>query len=142
MDNPAAVTSPPKRRPFEALQVDPGKATLGAWIQHPDSKDRLRVRRLWCAEHIRAHEQAALDYDAKHGPNASQTADGERHVGAVAVATGLVTGWEIAGDDGRPYDAAELTAAMLDPSYADLRPWIMFEASRRAHFRAEHVAGN
>lgn len=134
--------APTPRRPFSALRIDARKAAEGVWIKHPDSEDRLRVRRLWCAEHIRAIEQATQDYDAKHGHGKSQTADGMRQVEAVGMATGLVTGWQIAGDEGRPYDPAEMAALLMDPEYADLSVWLRVEASRRTRFQSEHVTGN
>lgn len=142
--NPAPVTEAPKkkRRPFSELRVDAKKATDGAWIEHPESKDQLRVRRLWCAEHIRAIEQASMDYEAKHGPGSAQTADGKRQVDAVGMAVGLITDWRISGEPDRPYDAAEMTAALLDPDYADLPVWVRIESSRRGHFRSDGVAGN
>lgn len=132
----------PKRRPFSELRVDAKKASDGVWIEHPESKDQLRCRRLWCAEHIRAVEQASLDFEAKHGPGSAQSAEGNKHVQAVGLAVGLVTGWRVAGEEDRPYDPAEMTALLLDPDYADLTIWIRIESSRRARFQSDHVAGN
>lgn len=136
------MTQQKKPRPFGALRVDPKRAQEGVWIRHPESKDQLLVRRLWCAEHVRAHEQAVLDYEQKHGPGTAQTAAGQEHCYAVGLAVGLVIGWKIEGDPDRPYDAAEMTALLLDPEYGDLRPWITVEASRRQHFQPERLAGN
>ena len=143
-ETPETVPATPtkRRRPFAALKVDPKKAAAGAWIQHPDSADQLCVRRLWCPEHIRAMEQAIRDYEAQHGPDSAQTAEGQRHTQAVALASGVVVGWRIAGEPDRPYDSAEMAALLVEPGYDDLRPWLMVEASKRSHFRAGNVAGN
>jgi hypothetical protein len=131
-----------KRRPFGALRVDPKRAQDGVWIQHPEMADQLLVRRLWCAEHIRAHEQATQDYERQHGTGSAQSEDGQRHVYAVGMATGLIIGWKVDGDPDRPYDAAEMTALLLDPEYADLRPWITFQAGSRRNFQPAALAGN
>jgi hypothetical protein len=135
------VPAPKKRRPFAELRVDAKKAADGVWIQHGETRDQLRCRRLWCAEHLRAIEQASIDYEAKHGPNSGTTAEGKRYIDAVAMAVGLIVDWRIAGDDERPYDPAEMTAVLLDPDFADLSAWVRIETSRRGHFQAEHVAG-
>lgn len=140
-ETPTAIPSK-KPRPFGALRVDPKRAAEGVWIRHPETADQLQVRRLWCAEHIRAHEQATQDYERKHGDGSAQSEEGQRHVYAVGMATGLITGWKIEGDPDRPYDAAEMTALLLDPEYADLRPWITVQASSRRHFQPEKLAGN
>lgn len=131
----------PARRPFGELRVDPSKAQDGVWIRHPESQDELRTRRLWCAEHIRAYEQASLDWESKYGPGSAKTAEGERTMTAVAIATGLVVDWRIVGSD-EPYSAAALTAILLDPSYADLAPWIQFQAGMRRSFQVGDVTGN
>lgn len=131
----------PARRPFGELRIDPSKAQDGVWIRHPESQDELRVRRLWCAEHIRAYEQASLDWESQHGPGSAKTAEGERAVTAVAVATGLVVDWRIVGSN-EPYNATAFTAILLDPTYADLLPWIQFQAGMRRSFQVGDVAGN
>lgn len=138
-DSPETV---PPVRPFATLKVDPQRATDGVWVRHPESADELRVRRLWGPAHLRAIEQAALDYEAKHGPNSAQTAEGQRHVEAVGLAVGVIVDWRIHGNPDRPYDAAAMTALLVEPGYDDLRAWVMLEASKRAHFRPTAIAGN
>jgi hypothetical protein len=134
-------TAPPVR-PFATLKVDPQRATDGVWVRHPESADELRVRRLWGAAHLRAIEQAALDYEAKHGEKSAQTAEGQRHVEAVGLAVGVIVDWRIKADPERAYDAAAMTALLVEPGYDDLRAWVMLEASKRAHFRPTAIAGN
>lgn len=136
---PQAVTPV---RPFGTLKVDPQRATDGVWIRHPESDDQLRVRRLWGPAHLRAIEQAVLDYEAKNGAGTAQTAEGQRHVEAVGMATGVIVDWKIAADPERPYDAAAMAALLAEPGFEDLKAWCMLEASKRAHFRPAAIAGN
>lgn len=142
----------PAPRLFDALRVDPKKVAEGVWIEHPETGDAFLVRRLWCAEHTRAFLQACDDYDARHGgvierqdgtkivPH--ETDEGRRHVDAVAIATGLIVGWRLVGAPDRPYDAAAMTAALLDPELQDLAPWIRLTANGRQRFRPDRAAGN
>jgi hypothetical protein len=135
---PQPQKEPP--RPFAALRVDPKKAEEGVWIQHPDTEDELRVGRMWSARHLRAYEQARLDYVAKHGEEAAATPEGAAFIEAVAIATGVVVDWRLRGNPDRRYDAAQMAALLVEPEYADLGVWIRARASQRDPFK--HVAGN
>lgn len=132
----------PAPRPFASLKVDPQKVADGVWVKHPDTEDQLCVRRLWCAQHLRAIEQAAIDYEAKHGTGTAQTAEGNKHCEAVGLATGVITNWRLASDPTRPYDPAVMAAILVEPGFDDLKPWVMLEASKRGNFRPAALAGN
>jgi hypothetical protein len=133
--------SPKRPRPFEKLRVDAKLAQDGAWITHPETGDQLRVRRMWCAEHIRAHDQARQDYEARHGKALADSDEGQRHVQAVGLATGVVVDWKLAGCE-TAYDATMMAALLADQEYSDLRTWLVVSAGQREHFRAVEVAGN
>lgn len=146
-DSPETVPAPqaapaPAPRPFAALKVDPQKVADGVWIRHPEADDQLCVRRLWCAQHLRAIEQAAIDYEAQNGKGSAQTAEGNKHCEAVGLATGVITNWRLKGDPTRPYDAAAMAALLVEPGFDDLKAWVMLEASKRGNFRPAAIAGN
>ena len=146
-DSPETVPAPqaapaPALRPFASLKVDPQKVADGVWIRHPEADDQLCVRRLWCAQHLRAIEQAAIDYEAKNGQGTAQTAEGNKHCEAVGLATGVITNWRLAKDPTRPYDAAAMAALLVEPGFDDLKAWVMLEASKRGNFRPAAIAGN
>lgn len=130
-------------RPFGAFRVSPRRVSDGVWITHPETGDKLRIRKLWCAEHVRAYEQAAQDYDRQHGDGSSKTKPGEQHCEVVAMATGLIVDWAPMGAvEARPYDSAMMASLLADPEYSDLRVWVTVEAARRHNFQPDNVAGN
>ncbi len=134
------TASPPKL--FDALRTDPKKVAEGVWIQHPTTKDRFQRRRRWCAEHSRAYLQACADYEKAHGEGSSTSPEGQDYVDAVSMAAGLIVNWEIHNDPKRPYDAAAMAAALLDPELIELRRWLDLHAEIRADFRPDHASGN
>lgn len=120
---------------FAALRTCPKKVADGVWITHPETGDQLRVRRRFAEHHAEAYRAAALQHEAKNGPDTAKAADAE--IDAAAMASGVIVDWRLAGNAERPYDAAAMTAVLLDPDYADLRRWINHEAERRANFRPD-----
>lgn len=127
---------------FDAFRTDPKKVAEGVWIEHPDTKDRFLVRRRWCPEHCRAYLQAQHDYERDHGKDAAATPAGQAHIDAVAMATGVIVGWELPGQPGLPYDPAAMAAALYDPQLAELRTWLAVHTELRHNFRPEGAAGN
>ncbi|MFY9345579.1 MAG: hypothetical protein WAT39_24020 [Planctomycetota bacterium] len=136
----ALAAKPP--RLFDALRVDPKKAADGVWIPPLPNGDRLKVRRFTSPEHARAYLQAAADYKAKHGEKAIETADGQANVEAVAMATGLIIGWEIKNQPDLPYDPAAMAAALVDPELADVRRHVVIHTSDTEPFRPDEAVGN
>lgn len=130
------------KTPFSSLRIDPKKSSEGVWITHPESGDKLRCRRLWCPEYIRAYAQARTDYEAKNGEGSADSKEGQDHCEAVAMATGLVVEWVLKDNPERPYDSAAMTAVLIDAGFADLRNWILSATARRDKFRPDVIAGN
>jgi len=137
-------TAVPPKAPklFDALRIDPKKVSEGVWLQHPTTKDRFLRRRMWCAEHSRAYLQAAADYEKQHGEGSSATPEGQNLVEAIAMATGVIVNWRIHNDPDRPYDAAAMTAALLDPELVELRRWLELHVEIRHDFRPDNASGN
>lgn len=126
----------PTPRPFASLQVDPQKAQAGVWITHPDTGDKVRIRRRFNPEHVAAYHAARAEYEAKHGAGSGESDAGDLAIDAVAMSRAVVVDWQLAGDP-RPYDAAEMAAMLADPEYDELRLWIVSQCQRRANFRPE-----
>ena len=124
---------------FPALRTCPIKAREGVWITHPETRDQLRVRRMWCTDHVAAYLAAARDYDEKHGAGSHKTEDGAREVEAVGLATGVIVDWKLTGSPDRSYDPAAMVGALVDPALQDLAAWVRVEASMRANFTPSEV---
>ena len=127
---------------FDAFRTDPRKVAEGVWIEHPDTKDRFLVRRRWCPEHCRAYLQAQQDYEREHGKDSGSTPDAQSRIDAVAMATGVILGWELPRNPGLAYDPASMAAALNDPQLADLRMWITVHTELRGNFRPDAALGN
>lgn len=121
--------------PFENIRLDPDKIANGVWIEHPDTFDRLRVRRWGCPQHLAAFTAACEDYDRRHGAGMHKERAAQPELEAVAMATGLIVDWSLTQGSDRPYDATQMAAALADPALIDLRDWIIGRSQDRKLFR-------
>jgi hypothetical protein len=128
------TTTTPPVRPFASLRIDPTKAAEGVWIEHPDSHDRVRIRRRLGRQHAEAYSAALIEYEQQHGEGTGKSREADHAIDAVAMARGIVVDWQLV-DDPRPYDAAEMAEMLTDPEMADLRRWIERQSDRRDLFR-------
>lgn len=143
------ASRPHHRELFAAHRQDETKLRDGVWFTHPSTGDKFLARRLWCAQHVRALADAAETWKRDHGgsdPFEAEDADGKtdprpgEEVHCTALAAGVVIDWSLSSNPDLEYDAALMTAALLDPELADLRAWMERTFAQREQFRPD--AGN
>ena len=126
---------------LKSLRQDPQKIEEGIWIEHPESKDRFRVRPVMCSQHAKAYLAALQDKMDELGEDAVLNAEQEREVDAVATSVGLVLDWQLADYPDMEYDAPTMASLLTDPELEDFQVWFRMMVQKKDEFRPEE-AGN
>ena len=126
---------------LKSLRQDPQKVEDGVWIEHPESKDRFRVRPAMCSQHAKAYLVALQDKADEIGGDAKLSAEQEREVDAISMAVGIVIDWQLAEHPEMEYDANTMAALMMDPELEEFQVWIRLQVQQKQEFRPDE-AGN
>lgn len=124
---------------LKSLRQDPQKIEEGVWIEHPESKDRFRVRPVMCSQHAKAYLAALQDKVEELGEDAKLDEAQERQVDAVATSVGLVIDWQLADYPEMEYDAATMASLLTDPELEDFQVWFRIQVQKKDSFRPEEA---
>ena len=120
-------------------QIDLEKAAAGVWV--PYSGDiRFLIARSDSPEYVRAIKQLERRFGTQLTSGAMTDNEADRLLAGLMV-DHILNGWEGLQNDEEefPYNRENALALMADPSYADLRAWIMKQAGDIENYRREKV---
>ena len=124
---------------LKSLRQDPQKIEEGVWIEHPESKDRFRVRPVMCSQHAKAYLAALQDKVDELGEDAKLSEEQERQVDAVATSVGLVIDWQLAEHPEMEYDAPLMASLLTDPELEEFQVWFRIQVQKKDGFRPEEA---
>ena len=127
---------------LKSLRQDPQKIEEGVWIEHPESRDRFRVRPVMCSQHAKAYLAALQDKVDELGEDAKLSEEQERQVDAVATSVGLVIDWQLADYPEMEYDPALMAGLLTDPELEEFQVWFRIQVQKKDGFRPEEVGND